>query len=112
VSGNIIALWEHEESSKRTIRGRAVAMGANLVAKGSGEFFVSTTNYGNQTGPKIAVKDTTGFVVWWATDSTQQNIRGYTLDMLNPGALQYGLNNFFVAPLIERDYTLKAQINF
>ncbi|TGK60652.1 hypothetical protein, partial [Leptospira wolffii] len=25
VSGNIIALWEHEESSKRTIRGRAVA---------------------------------------------------------------------------------------
>ncbi|MFB5738740.1 LIC12048 family lipoprotein, partial [Leptospira wolffii] len=68
VSGNIISLWEHLESSKRTIRGRAVTLGANLVAKGAGEFFVSTTNYGNQTGPKIAVKDTTGFVVWWATD--------------------------------------------
>ncbi|PKA14252.1 hypothetical protein CH363_19580, partial [Leptospira haakeii] len=87
VSGNIITLWEHEESSKRTIRGRSATMGANLVAKGSGEFFVSTTNFGNQTGPKIAVKDTTGFVAWWATDSTQQNIRGYSLDMLNPGAL-------------------------
>ncbi|EMJ99162.1 LIC12048 family lipoprotein [Leptospira sp. B5-022] len=108
----IISLWEHEESSKKTIRGRTITLSPALALKGPGEFFLSTTNFGNQSGPGIVLNGTSGFAAWWSQDATQQNIRGFNVDILNPGALQYGLNNFFVAPLIERDYTIWSRVRF
>lgn len=113
LNGNtIISLWEHEEGSKKTIRGRTMTLSPTLALKGPGEFFLSTTNFGNQTGPNIVLNGNSGFAAWWSQDATQQNIRGFSVDILNPGALQYGLNNFFVAPLIERDYTIWSRVKF
>lgn len=108
--GNIItSVWEHFENSKRTIRGRTATL-SPFALKGSGEFFLSTTNQGDQTGAILAVYDTKALPVWLSQDTTQQVIRGFNLDLLSPGSLQFGLNNFFIAPLIERDYTLSVQI--
>ncbi|TGL50824.1 hypothetical protein EHQ61_08575 [Leptospira wolffii] len=109
VGNNIISLWEHEENSKRTIRGRIATL-SPFQLKGSGEFFVSTTNQGTQTGPSAVGIANMGLGAWLSQDTDLPRIRGYYLDLNNPGALQYGLNNFFVAPLIERDYTLWTKI--
>ncbi|RHX79546.1 LIC12048 family lipoprotein [Leptospira yasudae] len=111
-SGNkVLAVWDTTDGSKRTIRGRLVDL-TNFIPLGSGEFFISTTNEGAQTFPVANVSANTGLVTWIAQDLTQPRIRGARIDLANPGALQYGLNNFFVAPLIERDYTVRARIKY
>ncbi|TGL33925.1 hypothetical protein EHQ52_05180 [Leptospira koniambonensis] len=110
LSGNIItSVWEHFENSKRTVRGRTATL-SPYALKGSGEFFLSTTNQGTQSGVTLAAYDIRALPVWLSQDTTQQVIRGFNLDLLSPGSLQFGLNNFFIAPLIERDYTLSVQI--
>ncbi|PJZ48243.1 LIC12048 family lipoprotein [Leptospira saintgironsiae] len=110
VSGNkIVSVWENFESNKRTIRGR-IATISPFALKGSGEFFISTTNQGNQSGVTAAAINDRALVTWWSQDTAQQVIRGFNLDLVSPGSLQFGLNNFFIAPLIERDYTLSVQI--
>ncbi|EIE02526.1 hypothetical protein LEP1GSC185_2364 [Leptospira licerasiae serovar Varillal str. VAR 010] len=110
ITGNtILSVWEHYENSKRTIRGRTVSL-SPFALKGSGEFFLSTTNQGTQSGVTLGVYDTKALPVWFAQDTSQQVIRGFNLDVVYPGSLQFGLNNFFIAPLIERDYTLSVQI--
>lgn len=109
IGNTIVAVWENFESSKRTVRGRLVTL-SPFAVKGGGEFFLSTTNQGNQSGATAVTYNDRALVTWWSADTAQQVIRGYNLDLLNPGALQFGLNNFFIAPLIERNYTIKAQI--
>nr|WP_244264621.1 LIC12048 family lipoprotein [Leptospira licerasiae] len=110
LSGNIItSVWEHFENNKRTVRGRTATL-SPFALKGSGEFFLSTTNQGTQSGVTLAVYDVKALPAWFSQDTTQQVIRGFSLDLLSPGSLQFGLNNFFIAPLIERDYTLSVQI--
>ncbi|TGM99609.1 LIC12048 family lipoprotein [Leptospira dzoumogneensis] len=110
LSGNtVLSVWEHFENNKRTIRGRTATL-SPFALKGSGEFFVSTTNQGVQSGVALGVYDTKALPVWFSQDTAQQVIRGFNLDLVSPGSLQFGLNNFFIAPLIERDYTLSVQI--
>lgn len=113
VGNTVITLWEHLEGGKSTIRGRQSTLSPFLL-KGTSEFFVSTANQGSQVGPSGAGINGTGFAVWLSNDTTpaQQVIRSYNLDLVNPGALRYGLNNFFISPLIERDYSIKAKIVF
>ncbi|TGK00132.1 hypothetical protein EHQ53_04765 [Leptospira langatensis] len=108
-NNTIVSVWEHYENSQRTIRGRTATL-SPFALKGSGEFFISTTNQGTQSGVSIAVNDTKSIPIWFAQDTTQQVIRGFNLDLNSPGSLQYGLNNFFLSPLLERDYTLSVQI--
>lgn len=111
-SGNkVLAVWDTTDGGKRTIRGRLVDL-TNFIPLGSGEFFISTTNEGAQTFPVANVSANISLVTWIAQDLTQPRIRGAKIDLANPGALQYGLNNFFVAPLIERDYTVRARIKY
>ncbi|WP_167881078.1 LIC12048 family lipoprotein, partial [Leptospira gomenensis] len=113
ISGNnVISLWEHREGSgKSTIRGRMFTI-SPFALKGSGEFIVSTTNQGDQAGPDVHAYGNKALAVWRAQDTTQPWIRGFKLDLNNPGAITYGLNNFFVAPMIERDFTVKAKIQY
>ncbi|PJZ64025.1 hypothetical protein CH371_20325, partial [Leptospira wolffii] len=105
-------LWEHTENGLTTIRGRMIDIGSqyNPFTRGSGEFFVSTLNEGAQTGPAVVANGPVGFATWLSQDKNYVNIRGFRLDLMNPGTLQYGLNNFFVAPLVERNYTITSQI--
>ncbi|EMJ97896.1 MULTISPECIES: LIC12048 family lipoprotein [unclassified Leptospira] len=112
VSGNsAISVWEHGEGSIKTIRGRIIDF-SNFTAMGSGEFFLSTTNQGNQTGSTIQIMNNVALAVWLSQDADRARFRSFLFDLTNPGSIQYGLNNFFVAPLIERDYTVKGKILF
>ncbi|PJZ48009.1 LIC12048 family lipoprotein [Leptospira saintgironsiae] len=115
---NALATWEHVEGAKSTIRGRVAILDDSTVdkffLKGSGEFFLSTLNQGAQTGAVVSTLQNSNFAMafWLSQDALQPRIRGFNVNLLNPGTLQYGLNNFFVSPLIERDYTIISKIKF
>ncbi|GBF40172.1 LIC12048 family lipoprotein [Leptospira johnsonii] len=112
---NVVTVWEHDEASLRTVRGR-VANISSFDLVGSGEFFLSTTNAGNQTGPIVQVYSGNALAIWLSPDigltENWAKFRSYSFNLASPGSIQYGLNNFFVAPLIERDYTVKGKILF
>lgn len=112
VSGNkILTTWDQVNGTKRTIWGRVSNL-STFTVDGPKEFQISTTNEGVQYRGTAVVDNGFGFVTWLAQDKTQQRIRGYKVDLANPGALKYGLNNFFVSPLIDRDFTIRAKIKF
>ncbi|PJZ65767.1 hypothetical protein CH371_11510 [Leptospira wolffii] len=114
---SLIAIWEHTQANKTTIRGRSISVSPILSVKGPGDFFVSTTNTGNQSSPYIVANSQNAFVAWLAIDIygssySQSRIRGSIFDLSKaPGALQYGMNNFFIAPLIEREFTIWTKIS-
>ncbi|TGL62851.1 LIC12048 family lipoprotein [Leptospira sarikeiensis] len=121
VGTNIFSSWEHVDGSKKTIRGRVTGLDINAATpeqkfflRGSGEFFLSTSNQGPQSNANITATPNTifGMAFWLSQDTLQPRIRGFNVNLQNPGALQYGLNNFFVSPLIERDYTIMSRIKF
>ncbi|MEI7012420.1 LIC12048 family lipoprotein [Leptospira licerasiae] len=108
--GVLFSAWEHKDGTKKTIRGRTFTFSPWAV-KGSSEFFLSTKNEGPQTGlPEVGVYLTRALPVWRSEDILTDTIRRFNLDLISPGSLQYGLNNFFIAPLIERDYSIKVQL--
>lgn len=111
VGNRVVAVWEQEESGHRTVRGRAVDL-SSFTALGTGEFLVSTKNEGQQTGPIATLYGSNGTILWLSQDADQPRVRGLAIDLSNPGSLRFGLNNFFVAPLIERDYTIQARIKY
>ncbi|MDI7175035.1 LIC12048 family lipoprotein [Leptospira santarosai] len=112
LSGNkILTTWDLMAGTKRTIWGRVSDL-STFTVDGPKEFQISTTNEGVQYRGTAVVDSGFGLVTWLSQDKTQQRIRGYKVDLNNPGALKYGLNNFFVSPLIERDYTVRAKIKY
>ncbi|RHX93008.1 LIC12048 family lipoprotein [Leptospira stimsonii] len=114
LSGNkVLTTWEQTNGTKKTIWGRISDL-STFTLDGQKEFQLSTTNEGIQFNPTATINSASnlGLVTWVSQDKTQQRIRGAKIDLNNPGALQYGLNNFFVAPLIERDYTVRAKIKY
>ncbi|EMO42595.1 putative lipoprotein [Leptospira noguchii serovar Autumnalis str. ZUN142] len=112
LSGNrILTTWDQTNGTKRTIWGRVSNL-TNFTVEGPKEFQISTTNEGLQYTPSVVANNGLAFVTWLSQDKTQQRIRGAKVDLANPGALKYGLNNFFVSPLIERDYTIRAKIKY
>lgn len=112
LSGNkILTTWDLMAGTKRTIWGRVSDI-STFTVDGPKEFQISTTNEGVQYRGTAVVDSGFGLVTWLSQDKTQQRIRGYKVDLNNPGALKYGLNNFFVSPLIERDYTVRAKIKY
>lgn len=49
---------------------------------------------------------------WVGGDFDNHSIVGLYLNINTPNRPRFGLNNFFIAPLIDRDYTIQAQISF
>lgn len=112
LSGNkILTTWDLMVGTRRTIWGRVSDL-STFTVDGPKEFQISTTNEGVQYRGTAVVDNGFGLVTWLSQDKTQQRIRGYKVDLANPGSLKYGLNNFFVSPLIERDYTIRAKIKY
>ncbi|EMJ92552.1 LIC12048 family lipoprotein [Leptospira alstonii] len=112
LSGNkILTTWDQINGTRRTIWGRVSDI-STFTVDGPKEFQISTTNEGVQYRGTAAVDSGLGLVMWLSQDKTQQRIRGAKVDLANPGALKYGLNNFFVAPLIDRDFTIRAKIKY
>ncbi|AKP28202.1 lipoprotein (plasmid) [Leptospira interrogans serovar Manilae] len=112
LAGNkILTTWDQVNGTRRTNWGRVSDI-STFTVDGPKEFQISTTNEGIQYRGTAVVDNGFGLVTWLSQDKTQQRIRGYKVDLANPGSLKYGLNNFFVSPLIERDYTIRAKIKY
>ncbi|UOG40046.1 LIC12048 family lipoprotein (plasmid) [Leptospira noguchii] len=112
LAGNkILTTWDQVNGTRRTNWGRVSDI-STFTVDGPKEFQISTTNEGVQYRGTAIADNGFGLVAWVSQDKTQQRIRGAKVDLANPGALKYGLNNFFVSPLIERDYTIRAKIKY
>ncbi|EMO25862.1 putative lipoprotein [Leptospira interrogans serovar Bataviae str. HAI135] len=112
LAGNkILSVWSQTNGTRRTNWGRVSDI-STFTVDGPKEFQISTTNEGLQYTPSVVANNGLAFVAWFSQDKTQQRIRGAKVDLANPGSLKYGLNNFFVSPLIERDYTIRAKIKY
>ncbi|UOG31805.1 LIC12048 family lipoprotein [Leptospira noguchii] len=112
LAGNkILTTWDQVNGTRRTNWGRVSDI-STFTVDGPKEFQISTTNEGIQYRGTAVADNGFGLVTWLSQDKTQQRIRGYKVDLANPGSLKYGLNNFFVSPLIERDYTIRAKIKY
>ncbi|UOG58930.1 LIC12048 family lipoprotein [Leptospira noguchii] len=112
LAGNkILTTWDQVNGTRRTNWGRVSDI-STFTVDGPKEFQISTTNEGVQYRGTAIADNGFGLVTWLSQDKTQQRIRGYKVDLANPGSLKYGLNNFFVSPLIERDYTIRAKIKY
>ncbi|TGK61790.1 hypothetical protein EHQ27_17345 [Leptospira wolffii] len=123
VNGSIpkaVVLWEHTDAatSRKTIRGRILNLSSGIVPEGNTELLVSSVSDGDQIAPAItehrwmdsgSINRTQAFISWFSGTST---VYGYNLNLANPSSIPYGVNNFFVSPLVERDYTIKAKITF
>lgn len=118
-----LVTWEHLEGGVRYLRGRIGNL-SSFTTEGSGEFYVSKITQGTHTSPASAiytwdenisggtVKKSKAIIGSVFQGSPQSSIRGYSMNILFPSDLPYGMNNFFVAPLIERDYSIKAKITY
>lgn len=112
LAGNkILTTWDQVNGTRRTNWGRVSDI-STFTVDGPKEFQISTTNEGVQYRGTAIADNGFGLVAWVSQDKTQQRIRGAKVDLANPGSLKYGLNNFFVSPLIERDYTIRAKIKY
>lgn len=115
--------WEHTDSttSQKSIRGRIGNFQDLTKPEGLSELFISKTNDGDQTGPAVtefrwtdsgSINQTKIVSAWLSTNGSKVDIKAFPFDIRNPSNLPYGMNNFFIAPMIERDYTLKAKISY
>lgn len=76
-------------------------------------FAVNAADYGSQLNPQIALNPNTGdgYISWESNDNTSDyDIRGRVADIDQRFKIQFGLNNFFSAPLIRRQYEVQANI--
>ncbi len=71
---------------------------------------VSTTAISQKDTPRLKLNGNKGMVIWRGYDNinTDTNVLGRFVD-LKP-YYQYGLNNFFTAPMLESNYTVTAKL--
>ncbi|MGJ4789893.1 LIC12048 family lipoprotein [Leptospira koniambonensis] len=118
------SFWEHTDSSsgKKSIRGRFGSLADLTKPEGISEVYASTSNDYDQSIPTAAAgvsiapggMSTVGggvFVSWLSADPAKPVVRSISIDLENQNKLIYKENNFFIAPLIEREYILKASIS-
>lgn len=111
-NNRLLAVWEHTESSKTSIRVRSLNSSPYGLTSPT-EFILNTTSAGNHTDPSIAVTGQNAMALWSSSElGNQIRVRGANFNFNQPATLPYGMNNFFVAPLIEREYSLKAKITY
>nr|WP_281275502.1 LIC12048 family lipoprotein [Leptospira sarikeiensis] len=116
--------WENTDSilNKKSIRARVGTLQSGIAtADGTSEIFVSAINDVDQTAPSIAglrwtdvnsVAQNKILFTWLYNSPSFAEVKGYLLDLNYNPTIPYGSNNFFISPLIEREYLLKAQLVF
>jgi hypothetical protein len=110
ISGSrALVVWESRENGNDSnIWGRFLNMTTGLP-EGS-DFRISTNNLNSQYRLQLSISASRALIVWQSTDNGFDNeIRG-RLFHFNGHDLPNGLNNFFISPLIERDYEVRARI--
>lgn len=110
-----LVVWDSypfADFQNKDILGRVIDA-TNAAPKGIAQFLVSCTNSNDQFLPQVALYNTLACVVWISKHSGNNSVRGIAMQ-LNPAPLTnsayYGLSNFFVSPLVERDYRVKVNI--
>ncbi|TGK61789.1 hypothetical protein EHQ27_17350 [Leptospira wolffii] len=121
-NSKFITIWNHIQNGQVKIRGRIGNINVTSVtANGFRELLVSPMDLRSHTGASMVyynwvdgtVPKAEAMVIWNSTDGNSSEVRANFLNLgNNPSKIPYGLNNFFVSPLIERDYTIKAKISY
>ena len=104
---SVFVAWKSSNGSDTDIRGRLLRLktGAGL----RDDILVSSTSANNQLNPQMGVCGTMAFIVWESNTDIYGTVK--SLDYQFTGtSLPHGLSNFFVSPMIERDYTLRVRI--
>jgi len=114
-NGKAMVVWMSSDSGVDfDIRGQLVDMVSS--SKLGGELSISSSNTDNQTDPQLFIENGKVFIVWLSYTGFDSDIRGriylFEKNVLVPTAIDYGVNNFFLAPLIERDYTVTTRIKY
>jgi len=110
VSGDqALVVWSAINGGNADIRGRIINM-----RTGTGpyrDFLLSTTSVNNQTNPKAALSGAQALAVWQSNNGSNDDINGIKLTTLITGnSFPNRLRNFFVSPMIERDYTVRVKM--
>ena len=98
--------------ARTDIRGRVVDLVTTKPLESS-DFSVNTSVDAGSSTPLVTVYNNRALVIWGkATGPTfDLRVRALPIDFPMDGAdVQFGLNNFFTAPLIERTFDIKARI--
>jgi len=109
----VVVTWESNNSTPSyDIRGRVVDLDSASPVFGN-DFLVSTTSTYNQRGPSVVFAGQKALVTWYSdVNGSYQNDIFSNLINFPSAKLPYGQNNFFTAPLIERNYTVTSRIKF
>jgi len=112
LSGNrAIVAWRNAISQDFYMRTVDVANAALLA---TGETKLSQISTAQTHRLSIGLFGNQGIAAWDVQDADQNHysIHSRFLDFSPMNSISYGLNNFFTAPLIERNYTVTSRIKF
>jgi hypothetical protein len=117
MSANRVLVGWHsmDNGSNYDIRARVLDAESMTAMQGQ-DFLLSTASANNQTMPNLTIWGSKAFSAWQSEQAAFANrVRSATVTLPgifleNSGPIQYGANNFFTAPLIERNYEATAQI--
>jgi hypothetical protein len=113
-SGNqALVTWHSNDNGlNNDLRGRFVNIDTGLPM-GSGDFLIGSTTANNQLLPQLAASNGRALVSWQDENTSgNDDIRGAVLDFNTVVPLPYGLNHFFTAPMIERNYTVTTRLQY
>jgi hypothetical protein len=104
-ASKVFILWD-QWIPDGEIKGCVVNLNDGMISRDEFDAASSIYDY-NQWMPRVIAYGTRAYAVWFSAESGSQcNIRG----RLFGEALYGGLNRFFTAPIVERDYTVKAVV--
>ncbi|PKA16515.1 LIC12048 family lipoprotein [Leptospira haakeii] len=109
VGNKIIFLWaisSGDVNAPTYIKGRGIDYSSFQVSGSSPSTVLRTYQIGN-----VVTNGLMGFS-GGSTSNSSPVLSGYSFNLQNFDKPRFGLNNFFVSPLIERDFTLQAKITY
>jgi hypothetical protein len=105
-------LWEEGISPDIDIIGKIYDLEKEQVTFDDDLYLTATTTE-NQIEPSLFYGDKKGLLVWKSNhNALDYNIYGQIIDINSVFGLPYGNNNFFKAPLIERNYLIKSRVKY
>ncbi|MCG8689428.1 MAG: hypothetical protein MI892_31430, partial [Desulfobacterales bacterium] len=104
-----IARWFSDSlGNGHDIKGRIIDMSDKYLGRALGnETLINTNNNNDQTSPSAVIYNGKALVTWSSLDNdVDEDIKAQVINM---GYLEQNIN-YFKAPLLERDYEVKARI--
>ena len=110
-------IWKNTlDAANMEIQGQRLSLEAGNKGLLGNNFLLSSQGGGVKSSPALIFGKETdcGLVIWNYTQaySSVNDVVLQPIDSRYVFPLPFGLNNFFTAPLIERDYEVRARIKF